>query len=146
MVGRARYAGWWRECQSLSYRFLHNVTVTGSQSQSHHSPTSPQDDSMRRGLLLTLLRLIPPALIILAILSVSHRADLSVHLAGSVRALKISRSLVSRTPWQQDDDCRQFNISYLEPGSGDILPLASYPGSGSTWVRSALIRARERER
>merc|ERR1712062_466171 len=91
---------------------------------------SRQDDTMRRGLL-TLLRLIPPAVILLILALSSH----SVELSGARRRLRISRSLASRTPWQRDEECREFNISYLEPRTGDILPLASYPGSGSTWVR-----------
>ena len=83
---------------------------------------------MRRGLLTLLRLLIPPALIIVILTISSHGSastglhtftftdsDFSVELSGSRRRLKISRSLAARTPWQQDEECRQFNISYLEP-------------------------------
>ena len=67
-VGRERVSA---GCVSLSH-FLHNVHVL--QSYSHHQTSllSRQDDTMRRGLL-TLLRLIPPAVILLILALSSHR-------------------------------------------------------------------------
>merc|ERR1711936_70942 len=84
------------------------------------------DDTMRRGL----RALLPPAAVSLLLLGL-----LSWPSEAPVTPLRLSSPLPSRRPWKEDQQCRQFNISYLEPKSGDICPLASYPGSGSTWVR-----------
>ena len=74
--------------------------------------------------------LLPTAAISLVLLSL-----LSSHHTPLHRHLQLSSSLASRTPWRDDEFCKRFNISYLQPKSGDICPLASFPGSGSTWVR-----------
>ena len=107
-------------CQSAPH-FLHNLTVTWSQ-----SGHGRQDDNMRKPLRL----LLPTAAISTVLLSL-----LSSHHAPPRRHLQLSSSLASRTPWRDDEFCKKFNISYLQPKSGDICPLASFPGSGSTWVR-----------
>jgi len=47
----------------------------------------------------------------------------------------ISKDLPSRIPWKSDQECNMFKVSYLKPNSGSRIALASYPGSGSTWIR-----------
>ena len=49
--------------------------------------------------------------------------------------LSLSPALPSRAPWPGDPACSQFLIQHLEPGSWPPVALASYPGSGNTWLR-----------
>lgn len=49
--------------------------------------------------------------------------------------LQMSRKLKVRYPWDQDPLCSSYNISHLVPRSRAPYALASYPGSGNTWLR-----------
>ena len=47
----------------------------------------------------------------------------------------ISLHLPRRQLWKSDNQCSKFSVRFLEPKSGKRCALASYPGSGSTWLR-----------
>ncbi|XP_059097809.1 WSCD family member AAEL009094-like [Tigriopus californicus] len=49
-----------------------------------------------------------------------------------------STKLESRHPWSGDPKCARFKISHMIPHCRPAVALASYPGSGNTWVRYLL--------
>ena len=48
---------------------------------------------------------------------------------------KLASNLPKRQLWKSDSNCNQFTVGFLKPKSGQRCALASYPGSGSTWLR-----------
>jgi len=62
------------------------------------------------------------------------KSELS-HTSVKKRQLVFSSNLKSRLPWEKDDECSQYKISHLVPKSSPACALASYPGSGNTWLR-----------
>jgi len=47
----------------------------------------------------------------------------------------ISSKLDARNPWKQEPQCLEFTISHMVPKCREPTALASYPGSGNTWLR-----------
>jgi len=41
-----------------------------------------------------------------------------------------------RRPWRQDPQCKRFNVTFVKEGErAPKVALATYPGSGNTWMR-----------
>ena len=59
--------------------------------------------------------LLPPLTIALILLSLSSTSDINISRTDHLTHLNLSTSLVSRTLWKDDEQCRRFNISYLVP-------------------------------
>jgi len=73
-----------------------------------------------------------------AILDFTQRTSPRATSAGTPEQLVISTKLRTRVPWEADQECSQYNISHLVPKSRPPCALASYPGSGNTWVRQLI--------
>jgi len=73
--------------------------------------------------------------IVVIYLAVNLISNRNPQLEFHSRHLQLSSQLPNRLPWKYDQHCKAFNISYLSPHTGERIALASYPGSGSTWVR-----------
>lgn len=80
-------------------------------------------------------------------------ADAGTTAAAAVPAITVSSLLeVSYRPWADDPVCREYVVQFIRRsanGSGSaaagsgrarLLPLVSYPGSGSTWTRGIIER------
>jgi len=47
----------------------------------------------------------------------------------------ISTKLDTRQPWRSDQQCANYSISHMIPHCRGPIALASFPGSGNTWLR-----------
>ena len=47
----------------------------------------------------------------------------------------LSSKLDARTPWPNDAQCSKYQISHMIPKCRPPTALASFPGSGNTWMR-----------
>jgi len=86
----------------------------------------------RRNLLLVILGLFISSIMFL---DLDHRKNSVSHNSNKNKKLIFSSKLKSRTPWEKDEECSKYNIGHLVPKSRPTCALASYPGSGNTWLR-----------
>ena len=58
------------------------------------------------------------------------------------RSDQVSRTLLDLKyqPWRGDPECEHFSIEFIRTGTRPKMALASYPGSGNTFLRGMIER------
>lgn len=69
------------------------------------------------------------------VLEIVAQNSSSVPLKCNPNRIVTSSKLESRHPWSGDPKCARFITSHMIPHCRPAVALASYPGSGNTWVR-----------
>ena len=61
--------------------------------------------------------------------------------SGNTRNIEFQPDSPVKYPFDNSDDaqCRQIKIRFAAPNSLPLVALASFPGSGNTWLRSDQI-------
>ena len=47
---------------------------------------------------------------------------------------------LSFRPWRNDPECSSFVVQFIRNGSQSPMALATFPGSGNTWIRGLIER------
>ena len=91
-----------------------------------------------------------PVLIILgiasAIITLFHFEDQSVQLINKVivtngKTFGVTDILeLTYLPWSNDPECSDLTVQFIRNGSHPPMALASYGGSGNTWIRGLIER------
>ena len=58
------------------------------------------------------------------------------------RSDQVSRTLLDLKyqPWRGDPECEHFSVEFIRTGTRPKMALASYPGSGNTFLRGMIER------
>ena len=85
--------------------------------------------------------------IVLVIITLFQFKEQSVKLNNSIM-VKNGKTLLGVTdileltylPWINDPECCDLTVHFFRNGSHPLMALASFPGSGNTWIRGLIER------